>query len=123
MELSQNQCCQKVKPSGFHFGNYEMSKELKFLLRVLLGDQQAALFGQACFKPGEAKNTYGTGCFLLMNTGENAFNFQRMVYLTTIAWGIEDKVYYALEGSVFIAGAAIQWLRDGLQLIRICRRK
>lgn len=80
------------------------------------GDQQAALFGQACFKPGEVKNTYGTGCFLLMNLGEKEVCSQNGL-LTTIAWGINDKVEYALEGSIFIAGAAIQWLRDELQIL------
>lgn len=80
------------------------------------GDQQAALFGQACFSPGAAKNTYGTGCFLLMNTGEKPV-FSRNGLITTIAWGLEGKVTYALEGSVFVAGAAIQWLRDELGLI------
>ncbi len=80
------------------------------------GDQQAALFGQGCFEPGMAKNTYGTGCFMLMNTGEKAVVSQNGL-LTTIAWGMDGKVEYALEGSVFIAGAAIQWLRDGLGLI------
>jgi len=80
------------------------------------GDQQAALFGQACFNPGQAKNTYGTGCFMLMNTGEKPM-VSTSGLLTTIAWGLNDKVFYALEGSVFIAGAAIQWLRDSLKLI------
>jgi glycerol kinase len=81
------------------------------------GDQQAALFGQACYTPGQAKNTYGTGCFLLMNTGEQAATSERGL-LTTIAWQLgDDPVTYALEGSVFIAGAAIQWLRDGLGII------
>ena len=80
------------------------------------GDQQAALFGQACFEPGSAKNTYGTGCFLLMNTGEKPVLSENGL-LTTIAWGIGDKIYYALEGSVFAAGAAVQWLRDELKLI------
>lgn len=81
------------------------------------GDQQAALFGQACFRPGEAKNTYGTGCFMLMNTGENAVASANGL-LTTIAWGLErGRVEYALEGSVFIAGAVIQWLRDQLGLL------
>lgn len=79
------------------------------------GDQQAALFGQTCFEPGMAKNTYGTGCFLLMNTGEKAVSSHSGL-LTTIAWTIGGKTTYALEGSVFIAGAAIQWLRDGLRL-------
>lgn len=80
------------------------------------GDQQAALFGQTCFEKGEAKNTYGTGCFLLMNTGETPV-FSKNGLVTTIAWGIDGTVHYALEGSVFVAGAAIQWLRDELRLI------
>ncbi|MEG1583965.1 MAG: FGGY-family carbohydrate kinase, partial [Anaerovorax sp.] len=80
------------------------------------GDQQAALFGQTCFSPGDAKNTYGTGCFLLMNTGETLVRSKHGL-LTTIAWGIDGKVAYALEGSIFVAGAAIQWLRDELKLI------
>lgn len=81
------------------------------------GDQQSALFGQACFKPGMVKNTYGTGCFILMNTGEKAFS-SKLGLITTIAWGINNKVEYALEGSIFITGAAIQWLRDGLKIIQ-----
>lgn len=80
------------------------------------GDQQAALFGQACFAPGMAKNTYGTGCFMLMNTGDKVFESTNGL-LTTIAWGLEGKVEYALEGSIFVAGAAIQWLRDGLKMV------
>lgn len=80
------------------------------------GDQQAALFGQMCFADGEAKNTYGTGCFLLMNTGEKPV-FSKNGLVTTIAWGLDGKVNYALEGSVFVAGAAIQWLRDQMKLI------
>lgn len=82
----------------------------------IAGDQQAALFGQCCFTPGMVKNTYGTGCFILMNTGSRAIT-SRLGLLTTIAWGEEDKVYYALEGSVFIAGAVVQWLRDEMGLI------
>lgn len=82
----------------------------------IAGDQQAALFGQACFEEGMAKNTYGTGCFLLMNTGEKMVHSKNGL-LTTIAWGINGKVEYALEGSIFIAGASIQWLRDEMQLI------
>lgn len=78
------------------------------------GDQHAALFGQACFDPGTAKNTYGTGCFMLMNTGKEAVT-SKSGLLTTIAWGLDGKVEYALEGSIFIAGAAVQWLRDGLK--------
>ncbi len=81
------------------------------------GDQQAATFGQACFEPGAAKNTYGTGCFLLMNTGDKPVPSENQL-LTTIGWGLEGKITYCLEGSVFIAGAAIQWLRDGLKLIQ-----
>ena len=80
------------------------------------GDQHAALFGQACFEKGMAKNTYGTGCFMLMNTGEKAVPSENGL-LTTIAWGIDGKVEYALEGSVFVAGSAVQWLRDGLRMI------
>ncbi len=80
------------------------------------GDQQAALFGQTCYKPGEAKNTYGTGCFMLMNIGEKP-TFSKNGLVTTIAWGLEGKVTYALEGSIFVAGAAIQWLRDELKII------
>ncbi len=82
----------------------------------IAGDQQAALFGQVCHSPGMAKNTYGTGCFMLMNTGEELVR-SRSGLLTTVAWSLEGKVHYALEGSVFIAGAAIQWLRDGLKII------
>lgn len=81
------------------------------------GDQQAALFGQACFEDGMAKNTYGTGCFMLMNTGEKAVKSKNGL-LTTIAWGINGKVEYALEGSIFVAGSAIQWLRDGLRMLK-----
>ncbi|QHE53550.1 glycerol kinase GlpK [Pontibacillus sp. HMF3514] len=81
------------------------------------GDQQAALFGQACFEKGMAKNTYGTGCFVLMNTGEEGIPSDQGL-LTTIAWGVDGKVEYALEGSIFVAGSAIQWLRDGLRMIK-----
>ncbi len=83
----------------------------------IAGDQQAALFGQACFEEGMAKNTYGTGCFMLMNTGEKAVQSTHGL-LTTIAWGVDGKVEYALEGSIFVAGSAIQWLRDGLRMIK-----
>ena len=82
----------------------------------MAGDQHCALFGQACFDPGQAKNTYGTGCFMLMNTGEEFVASQNGL-LTTVAWEVDGKMEYALEGAVFIAGAAIQWLRDGLKLI------
>ncbi len=80
------------------------------------GDQQAALFGQACFNPGDAKNTYGTGCFMLMNTGDRAVPSENGL-LTTVAWGLNGKVEYALEGSIFVTGAAVQWLRDELKII------
>ncbi|MBM7664011.1 glycerol kinase [Solibacillus kalamii] len=83
----------------------------------IAGDQQAALFGQACFEQGMVKNTYGTGCFMLMNTGEKAVKSDHGL-LTTIAWGLDGKVTYALEGSIFVAGSAIQWLRDGLRMFR-----
>ena len=82
----------------------------------MAGDQQAALFGQTCFQPGTAKNTYGTGCFLLMNTGSQPITSKNGL-ITTIAWGVNNKIDYALEGSIFVAGAAIQWLRDEMRLI------
>ena len=82
----------------------------------IAGDQQAALFGQACFQPGMAKNTYGTGCFMLMHTGAKAVKSENGL-LTTIAWGLDGKVDYALEGSIFVAGSVVQWLRDGLGLL------
>ncbi len=106
----------KVKPSAYHFGDYEIDG-VKIPITGIAGDQQAALFGQGCFTKGTAKNTYGTGCFMLMNTGEKP-QFSKNGLLTTIAYGLDGKVNYALEGSVFIAGAAIQWLRDGLELIK-----
>lgn len=107
----------KVKPSSGHFGDSK-AELLGTSLPItgIAGDQQAALFGQICHEPGMAKNTYGTGCFMLMNTGKQLVH-SKAGLLTTIAWGIGDEVHYALEGSVFIAGAAIQWLRDGLKLI------
>ena len=86
-------------------------------LAGIAGDQQAALFGQACFDSGMVKNTYGTGCFMLMNTGEKAVKSEHGL-LTTLAWGIDGKVEYVLEGSIFVAGSAIQWLRDGLRMFR-----
>jgi glycerol kinase len=90
---------------------------VKIPISGIAGDQQAALFGQACFTPGMAKNTYGTGCFMLMNTGTKAVQSNHGL-LTTIAWGIDGKVEYALEGSIFVAGSAVQWLRDGLQFFK-----
>ncbi|SDL65157.1 glycerol kinase GlpK [Kriegella aquimaris] len=106
----------EVKPSAYHFGDYEIDG-VKIPIAGIAGDQQAALFGQGCFKKGMAKNTYGTGCFMLMNTGEKP-QFSKNGLLTTIAYGLDGKVNYAFEGSIFIAGAAIQWLRDGLELIK-----
>lgn len=95
----------------YHFFGFEVP------LAGIAGDQQAALFGQTCFEPGEGKNTYGTGCFMLMNTGEKAVASEHGL-LTTIAWGVDGKVEYALEGSIFVAGSAIQWLRDGLRMLK-----
>ena len=88
----------------------------KIPIAGIAGDQQAALFGQACFKKGMVKNTYGTGCFMLMNTGEKPI-LSKHGLLTTIAWGIGQNITYALEGSVFVSGSAVQWLRDGIHLI------
>ncbi len=106
-----------VKPSSFVYGQTDAAVfGAAVPIAGIAGDQQAALFGQACYKPGMAKNTYGTGCFMLMNTGEKAVPSQNGL-LTTIAWGIDGKVEYALEGSIFIAGAVIQWLRDELKII------
>ena len=107
-----------VHPSSFHFGNTHKSifgGEIP--ITGVAGDQQSALFGQNCFTAGSAKNTYGTGCFLLMNTGNKPV-FSTHGLLTTIAWGIDNQITYALEGSVFTAGAAIQWLRDELHMIQ-----
>ena len=107
----------EVRPSSEIYGETD---EAVFGARVpiagIAGDQQAATFGQACFQPGQAKNTYGTGCFMLMNTGETPVESHNGL-LTTIGWGLDGKVTYCLEGSVFIAGAVVQWLRDGLGLI------
>lgn len=107
----------EAKPSSFIYGETD-SEFFGAPIRIAgaAGDQQAALFGQTCFNPGEAKNTYGTGCFMLMNTGEKPI-FSKNGLLTTIAWGLDGKVNYALEGSVYVAGAAIQWLRDELHLV------
>ena len=107
----------QVLPSSSVYGyTQEDLFGCKIPISGIAGDQQAALFGQTCFENGTAKNTYGTGCFLLLNTGEKPTKSNNGL-LTTIAWGIDNKVYYALEGSVFIAGAAIQWLRDELKII------
>ncbi|SHQ80648.1 glycerol kinase [Mycobacteroides abscessus subsp. abscessus] len=109
----------EVRPSSevyahtidYHFFGQEVP------IAGIAGDQQAALFGQACFSEGMAKNTYGTGCFMLMNTGEKAVKSDNGL-LTTLAWGVDGKVEYALEGSIFVAGSAIQWLRDGLRMLK-----
>jgi glycerol kinase len=108
----------EVKPSSGYLGSTDISllgREIP--ITGAAGDQQSALFGQACFDTGTAKNTYGTGCFLLMNTGGKAVLSSNNL-LTTIAWGVAGKVAYALEGSIFVAGAAVQWLRDELGLIK-----
>lgn len=105
----------KVMPSSHCFGKTSLFGG-EITIGGMAGDQQSALFGQACFERGMAKNTYGTGCFMLMNTGETPV-FSENGLLTTIAWGYDGKINYALEGSVFVAGAAIQWLRDELGLI------
>ena len=108
----------EVRPSSEIYGvtDPQTLGGAKIPISGIAGDQQAALFGQACFQPGMAKNTYGTGCFMLMNTGEEAVTSKNGL-LTTIAWGVDGKVEYALEGSIFVAGAVIQWLRDELHLI------
>ena len=109
----------EVRPSSEVYGNIAEKHFFGHSVPIagIAGDQQAALFGQACFEKGMAKNTYGTGCFMLMNTGEEAVKSEHGL-LTTIAWGIDGKVHYALEGSIFVAGSAIQWLRDGLRMFR-----
>ncbi|MEK4426028.1 glycerol kinase GlpK [Solibacillus sp. FSL K6-1523] len=109
----------EVRPSSEVYGEIPVNHFFGHSVPIagIAGDQQAALFGQACFEKGMVKNTFGTGCFMLMNTGEEAVRSEHGL-LTTIAWGIDGKVHYALEGSVFVAGSAIQWLRDGLRMIR-----
>lgn len=109
----------EVKPSSEVYGHTTPETFFGYEIPIsgMAGDQQAALFGQACYTEGMAKNTYGTGCFMLMNTGEKAVKSENGL-LTTIAWGVDGKVEYALEGSVFVAGSAIQWLRDGLRMFR-----
>ncbi len=107
-----------VHPSGYLFGETdETVMGGRIPIAGVAGDQQAALFGQCCFNPGDVKNTYGTGCFLLMNTGHKAVE-SKAGLLTTIAAGLSDDVEYALEGSVFVAGAAVQWLRDSMRMIK-----
>lgn len=108
----------QVRPSSGIYG-YTDPRVLEAAIPIagVAGDQQAALFGQACFDAGDAKNTYGTGCFLLMHTGATPVSSQNQL-LTTIAWGLDGSVEYALEGSVFVAGATVQWLRDEMKLIQ-----
>ncbi|MGL5693099.1 MAG: glycerol kinase GlpK [Peptostreptococcaceae bacterium] len=108
----------EVKPSSCVYGHTDehMLAGAEIPIAGMAGDQQAALFGQTCFEEGSAKNTYGTGCFMLMNTGEKPVESQNGL-LTTIAWGVDGKVEYALEGSIFIGGAVIQWLRDELKVL------
>lgn len=107
-EVKESSCIYGVTDQDFFGGEIPLAGAA--------GDQQAALFGQACFEKGNAKNTYGTGCFLLMNTGEKPVKSNNGL-LTTIAWGLDGKVNYALEGSIFVAGAAVQWLRDEVHMI------
>lgn len=107
----------QVLPSSAVYGETEPTLFGESIpIASLVGDQQAATFGQACFEPGSAKNTYGTGCFLLLNTGDKPVASKNGL-ITTIGWGFGDKLTYCLEGSVFIAGAVVQWLRDGLKII------
>lgn len=108
----------EVRPSSGYFGKTdpEWFDGVEIPITGVAGDQQAAMFGQACFHPGMVKNTYGTGCFMLMNTGSK-FVPSDSGLVTTLCWGLDNKVKYALEGSIFIAGAAIQWLRDGLKIL------
>lgn len=107
----------EVRSSDALFGKTDQSFFGEAIpIHAVLGDQQAALFGQACFEPGDAKNTYGTGCFLLMNTGDKPV-YSKNGLITTLAWGLNGEVSYALEGSIFVAGSALQWLRDDLRLI------
>lgn len=107
-----------VKPSSRIYGvTGNVVQDSRIPVAGIAGDQQAALFGQQCTQPGMVKNTYGTGCFMLMHTGANAIQSSNNL-LTTIAWQVDDKVEYALEGSVFIAGAVVQWLRDELKMFR-----
>lgn len=110
-----NNLLPEIKESSANYGFWKYNG-IQIPIRGVAGDQQAALFGQCCFNQGMAKNTYGTGCFMLMNTGEKPISSKNGL-LTTIAWSINGEVNYALEGSVFIAGAAIQWLRDSLKII------
>ena len=108
----------EVKPSSGFFGETDLSifEDVQIPITGIAGDQQASLFGQACFSKGQAKNTYGTGCFMMMNTGSKIIRSKKGL-LSTVAWQIGDKVTYALEGSIFIGGAVIQWLRDEMRML------
>ena len=107
----------KIGVTGENIAGIGITNQRETTIAGAAGDQQAALFGQCCFMPGEAKNTYGTGCFLLMNTGEKAVSSKNGL-LTTIAASFENKIQYALEGSIFVAGAGVQWLRDEMELLK-----
>ncbi len=117
LDIPKNILPKVVPSSGLNAYTDKATFGVKIPISGIAGDQQAALFGQTCFEPGDVKNTYGTGCFILMNTGLEP-KISNTGLLTTIAWGINNKVYYALEGSIFVAGSAIQWLRDGLKIIK-----
>ena len=112
----------EVKPSSYIYGHTDeqMLAGAQIPISGCAGDQQSALFGQTCFEEGSVKNTYGTGCFLLMNTGEKIVESKNGL-ITTIAWGIDNKIQYALEGSIFMGGASIQWLRDELRMIKTAK--
>jgi glycerol kinase len=116
LDIPNNILPNVVDSSGINAYTDEKVIGKKIPISGIAGDQQAALFGQTCFNIGDVKNTYGTGCFLLMNTGLEPKHSENGL-LTTIAWGVDGKIEYALEGSIFVAGSAIQWLRDGLEII------
>ncbi len=117
LEIPKSVLPEVVPSSGINAYTDESTFGYKIPISGIAGDQQAALFGQACFNPGDVKNTYGTGCFILMNTGKKPRKSDTGL-LTTIAWGMNGEVTYALEGSIFVAGSAVQWLRDGLKIIK-----
>ncbi|WP_422485606.1 glycerol kinase GlpK [Gudongella sp. DL1XJH-153] len=117
MDIPEAMLPEVMDSSGIFGYTYEKSFGARIPIGGIAGDQQAALFGHTCFEKGMVKNTYGTGCFMLMNTGQEPIESTSGL-ITTIAWGLDGKVTYALEGSIFVAGAVVQWLRDGLKLIR-----
>ena len=116
LEIDKSLLPKVVNSSGLNAYTDKDTYGYEIPISGIAGDQQASLFGQTCFTPGDVKNTYGTGCFMLMNTGTSPKNSKKGL-LTTIAWGINNEIIYALEGSIFVAGSAIQWLRDGLKMI------